>query len=208
MFREGQAIDGVTWRTRVWCANEDRYGNHHSSLCAICSQQVGCHGSPSFSILCHSDTVIWKYERYGNRFSYCTFTITFIQLLHVYYYMLLIKQCYSVAKRYTLSGTDVDYVLVADRLTMQPRNIRSTPSMLCRHWWTSNVIHYRAISGCDRTQWSVRSRLHRCPLCRQCLRRTQHTDLPWCRGTIGGKNVLVKAEGNIDAANPLFITSG
>ena len=27
-----------------------------SSLCAICSQQVGCHGSPSFSILCHSDT--------------------------------------------------------------------------------------------------------------------------------------------------------
>ena len=29
-----------------------------SSLCAICSQQVGCHGSPSFSILCHSDTVI------------------------------------------------------------------------------------------------------------------------------------------------------
>ena len=25
-----------------------------SSLCAICSQQVGCHGSPSFSILCHS----------------------------------------------------------------------------------------------------------------------------------------------------------
>ena len=28
------------------------------SLCAICSQQVGCHGSPSFSILCHSDTVI------------------------------------------------------------------------------------------------------------------------------------------------------
>ena len=32
-----------------------------SSLCAICSQQVGCHGSPSFSILCHSDTVIIWY---------------------------------------------------------------------------------------------------------------------------------------------------
>ena len=32
-----------------------------SSLCAICSQQVGCHGSPSFSILCHSDTVILWY---------------------------------------------------------------------------------------------------------------------------------------------------
>ena len=33
-----------------------------SSLCAICSQQVGCHGSPSFSILCHSDTVIiWHF---------------------------------------------------------------------------------------------------------------------------------------------------
>ena len=32
--------------------------SHSSSLCAICSQQVGCHGSPSFSILCHSDTVI------------------------------------------------------------------------------------------------------------------------------------------------------
>ena len=32
------------------------------SLCAICSQQVGCHGSPSFSILCHSDTVIiWHF---------------------------------------------------------------------------------------------------------------------------------------------------
>ena len=29
-----------------------------SSLCAICSQQVGCHGSPSFSILRHPDTVI------------------------------------------------------------------------------------------------------------------------------------------------------
>ena len=28
-----------------------------SSLCAICSQHVGCHGSTSFSILCHSDTV-------------------------------------------------------------------------------------------------------------------------------------------------------
>ena len=27
-----------------------------SSLCAIRSQQVGCHGSPSFSILCHSDS--------------------------------------------------------------------------------------------------------------------------------------------------------
>ena len=25
---------------------------------AISTQQVGCHGSPSFSILCHSDTVI------------------------------------------------------------------------------------------------------------------------------------------------------
>ena len=36
-------------------------GVHHSSLCAICSQQVGCHGSPSFSILCHSDTVIIWY---------------------------------------------------------------------------------------------------------------------------------------------------
>ena len=35
---------------------------HSSSLCAICSQQVGCHGSPSFSILCHSDTVIiWHF---------------------------------------------------------------------------------------------------------------------------------------------------
>ena len=32
-----------------------------SWLCAICSQQVGCHGSPSFSILCHSDTVIIWY---------------------------------------------------------------------------------------------------------------------------------------------------
>ena len=33
-----------------------------SSLYAICSQQVGCHGSPSFSILCHSDTVIiWHF---------------------------------------------------------------------------------------------------------------------------------------------------
>ena len=32
-----------------------------SSLCAICSQQVGCHGYPSFSILCHSDTVIIWY---------------------------------------------------------------------------------------------------------------------------------------------------
>ena len=28
------------------------------NLCAICSQQVGSHGSPSFSILCHSNTVI------------------------------------------------------------------------------------------------------------------------------------------------------
>ena len=37
-------------------------GNIHFSLCAICSQQVGCHGSPSFSILCHSDTVIiWHF---------------------------------------------------------------------------------------------------------------------------------------------------
>ena len=26
-------------------------------MCQFCSQQVGCHGSPSFSILCHSDTV-------------------------------------------------------------------------------------------------------------------------------------------------------
>ena len=33
-----------------------------SSLCAICSQQVACHGSPSFSILCHSDIVIiWHF---------------------------------------------------------------------------------------------------------------------------------------------------
>ena len=32
-----------------------------SSLRAICSQQVGCRGSPSFSILCHSDTVIIWY---------------------------------------------------------------------------------------------------------------------------------------------------
>ena len=32
-----------------------------SSLCVICSQQVGCHGSPSFSISCHSDTVIIWY---------------------------------------------------------------------------------------------------------------------------------------------------
>ena len=32
-----------------------------SSLCAICSQQVGCHGSPSLSILCHSDAVIIWY---------------------------------------------------------------------------------------------------------------------------------------------------
>ena len=32
-----------------------------SPLCAICSQQVGCHGSPSFSILCQSDAVIIWY---------------------------------------------------------------------------------------------------------------------------------------------------
>ena len=32
-----------------------------SSLCAICSQQVGCHGSSSFSILCHSNAVIWYF---------------------------------------------------------------------------------------------------------------------------------------------------
>ena len=31
------------------------------SLCAIRSQQVGCHGSSSFSILCHSDAVIIWY---------------------------------------------------------------------------------------------------------------------------------------------------
>ena len=30
-----------------------------SSLCAICSQQVGCHGSPSFSILRHSDALYY-----------------------------------------------------------------------------------------------------------------------------------------------------
>ena len=42
------------------------YGSHasSSSLCAICSQQVGCHGSPSFSILCHSDTVSRMLVRY------------------------------------------------------------------------------------------------------------------------------------------------
>ena len=33
----------------------------HYSLYAICSQQVGRHGSPSFSILCHSDEVIIWY---------------------------------------------------------------------------------------------------------------------------------------------------
>ena len=38
------------------------YKASSSLLCAICSQQVGCHGSPSFSILCHSDTVIiWHF---------------------------------------------------------------------------------------------------------------------------------------------------
>ena len=35
--------------------------HHHSSLCAICSLQVGCHRSPSFLILCHSDAVIIWY---------------------------------------------------------------------------------------------------------------------------------------------------
>ena len=34
---------------------------YSSSLCAICSQQVGCHGFPLFSILCHSDTIIIWY---------------------------------------------------------------------------------------------------------------------------------------------------
>ena len=38
-----------------------QHSSSSSSLCAICSQQVGCHGSPSFSILCHSDTVIIWY---------------------------------------------------------------------------------------------------------------------------------------------------
>ena len=58
-------------RARVWHLTrqvkrwEETEGNclssSSSSLCAIRSQQVGCHGSPSFSILCHSDAVIIWY---------------------------------------------------------------------------------------------------------------------------------------------------
>ena len=45
---------------QLHCEPDLQYGSS-SSLCAIRSQQVGCHGSPSFSILCHSDTVIIWY---------------------------------------------------------------------------------------------------------------------------------------------------
>ena len=45
---KGRCLKIGTWNVRTLS----------SSLCAICSQQVGCRGSPSFSILCHSDTVI------------------------------------------------------------------------------------------------------------------------------------------------------
>ena len=48
------------WRSRFWWSGIQ--GTAISLLlCAICSQQVGCHGSPSFSILCHSETVIIWY---------------------------------------------------------------------------------------------------------------------------------------------------
>ena len=42
------------------CSNLTHH-HHSSSLYAICTQQVSCHGSPSFSIFCHSDAVIIWY---------------------------------------------------------------------------------------------------------------------------------------------------
>lgn len=36
-------------------------GLFYTSSCAICYRQVGCRGSPSFPILCHSDTLYFSF---------------------------------------------------------------------------------------------------------------------------------------------------
>ena len=60
MFSNNQlllpAVGVLMWRLIAGAWNSSFH-----SLCAICSQHVGCHGSPSFSILCHFDTVIIWY---------------------------------------------------------------------------------------------------------------------------------------------------